>query len=171
MRVAVGSRNPVKAGAVEDALRGLPGVVIETVAVDSGVSEQPRGRSETVRGAENRARRAIGSGAYDLGVGIEGGIDDSDELTGTFLIMWAAVTDGERVEFGSGPSMRLPDEVSERLRDGAELGPVMDDLLGTNGIAEGKGAIGVLTDGEIDRRDALRTAVAGALGPYVTGHY
>jgi non-canonical (house-cleaning) NTP pyrophosphatase len=57
------------------------------------------------------------------------------------------------------------------LQDGAELGPVMDDLLDTSGVAENQGAAGVLTAGMTDRTEALRTAVAGALGPFVTDHY
>jgi non-canonical (house-cleaning) NTP pyrophosphatase len=47
----------------------------------------------------------------------------------------------------------------------------MDDVLGTEGIAEREGAAGVLTDGRIDREAALATAVAGALGPFVTDFY
>lgn len=171
MRVAVGSQNPVKVTAVEDAFSGIAGVTVDAVPVGSGVSEQPQNRAETVEGAENRARRAVESGSYDLGVGIEGGIDESREPAGTFLIMWAAISDGDRVEFGSGPSLRLPTEVADRLHAGEELGPVMDELLDTEGIARGQGAAGALTAGAIDRRDALRTAVAGALGPYVTDHY
>nr|WP_231736981.1 DUF84 family protein [Halobacterium sp. CBA1126] len=67
--------------------------------------------------------------------------------------------------------MRLPDDVAARVRDGAELGPVMDDLLDTSGVAENEGAAGVLTGGVTDRTEALRTAVAGALGPFVTDYY
>lgn len=87
------------------------------------------------------------------------------------LIMWAAATDGDRTEIGAGPRLRLPDDVADRLHDGAELGPVMDDLLDTSGVAENQGAAGVLTAGMTDRTEALRTAVAGAVGPFVTEHY
>ncbi|WP_232687386.1 DUF84 family protein [Halobacterium zhouii] len=170
MHVAVGSGNPVKRDAIAAA---LPDAVVEAVPVESGVSEQPWGDDETVEGATNRAERALASGAnaaeYDLGVGLEGGV--AERNGDLFLIMWAAATDGEHVEVGGGPRMRLPDEVAARLQDGAELGPVMDDLLDTSAVAENQGAAGVLTGTITDRTEALRTAAAGALGPFVTEYY
>ena len=176
MRVGVGSGNPVKRRAVEAVLDAGEdalgeGATVEAVPIDSGVSEQPRGHGETVAGAETRARNVLAAGAYDLGVGIEGGVADIDAAPGLYLVMWAAATDGTRTEVGGGPRLRLPDGVAGRLHDGAELGPVMDDLLDTSGVAENRGAAGVLTAGMTDRTEALRTAAAGALGPFVTGHY
>jgi inosine/xanthosine triphosphatase len=165
MRIAVGSGNPVKRDAVQEA---LPEATVESVTVESGVSEQPWGDDETIEGARNRAERALGD-ENDLGVGLEGGVEEHD--SGLFLIMWAAATDGDRIELGGGPRIRLPDDVAARLLDGAELGPVMDDLLDTSGVAENQGAAGVLTDGVTDRTEALRTAAAGALGPFLTKYY
>jgi inosine/xanthosine triphosphatase len=165
MRIAVGSGNPVKRDAVQAALSEA---TVESVAVESGVSEQPWGDDETIQGARNRAERALGDD-HDLGVGLEGGV--AEQGAGLFLIMWAAATDGDRVEIGGGPRVRLPDDVAARLHGGAELGPVMDDLLDTSGVAENQGAAGVLTDGVTDRTEALRTAAAGALGPFLTTYY
>jgi len=85
--------------------------------------------------------------------------------------MWAAVTDGERWGHGAGPSLALPDRIAERVRAGEELGPVMDDVLGEEDVARNQGAAGALTGGSIDRERALASAVAGALGPFVTDHY
>lgn len=165
MHVAVGSGNPVKRDAVQ---RALPDATVDAVPVESGVSEQPWGDDETVEGARTRAERALGND-YDLGVGLEGGVSERDD--GLFLVMWAAATDGDRTEIAAGPRLRLPDDVAARLDDGAELGPVMDDLLDTSGVAENQGAAGVLTAEMTDRTEALRTAVAGALGPFVTDYY
>jgi len=171
MRIGVGTENPVKIGATEDAVSDLVGATVEPVAVESGVSEQPYGHAETIAGAERRAERTYEDGGFDLAVGIEGGVAGYDPVDGVFLIMWAAVTDGTTVERGSGPSLRLPDTVARRIDDGEELGPVMDDLLDTEGVARDRGAAGVLTGNVIDRRSALESAVAGALGPFVTAHY
>jgi len=170
MDVAVGSTNPVKRRATERALASA-GVeaTVEAVAVDSGVSEQPRGAAETARGARTRARNA--REGSDLGVGIEGGVDDETPVDGLALVMYAAVTDGERTELAAGPAIRLPAEIARRVRDGAELGPVMDDALDTEGLKERAGAAGALTGGATDRTEALSTAVAGALGPFVTERY
>ena len=176
MRVGVGSENPVKRRAVEavlDAGEDAFGdaAVVEAVPVDSGVSEQPTGHGETVAGAETRARNVLAAGGYDLGVGIEGGVADVEAAPGLFLVMWAAVADGDRLERGSGPALRLSEQVAERVRAGEELGPVMDDALGESGVAQGRGAAGALTGGRIDRTEALSAAVAGALGPFATDIY
>ncbi|WP_435073014.1 DUF84 family protein [Halorubrum sp. HHNYT27] len=184
MRVGVGSGNPVKRRAVElafessrgDALvDGLPGdpttVSIESVPVRSGVSEQPTGHAETVAGAENRSEAVLGTDEYDIGVGIEGGVARFDGTEGLFLIMWAAVSDGSRTGRGAGPSLELPADIAARIDAGEELGPVMDDVLDTTGIAKRGGAAGALTGGRVDRADALASAVAGALGPFVSELY
>ncbi|AXR79117.1 inosine/xanthosine triphosphatase [Natrarchaeobaculum sulfurireducens] len=170
MHVAVGSTNPVKVEAVERTLsRYEPSVV--AVAVDSGVPEQPWSIPETVRGAETRSHRALEATDANYGIGLEGGVADLEGVPGLSLVMWAAVTDGRRLERGSGPSIRLPDRVASRLDAGEELGPVMDDLLGTSGVAKTEGAAGVLTDGLTDRTSALSQAVACAFGPFQVPYY
>ncbi|WP_132057750.1 inosine/xanthosine triphosphatase [Halorussus amylolyticus] len=171
MRVGVGSTNPVKRDATEAALRHVSNLSVEAIAVESGVSEQPVGERETVAGAQNRARNALAAGAFDLGVGLEGGVADVEGTDGLYLVMWAAVTDGTRVGEGSGPRLRLPDSIANRVRDGEELGPVMDDVLDTDDVAKKQGAAGALTGGVIDRERALASALAGALGPFVTDLY
>jgi inosine/xanthosine triphosphatase len=181
--VGVGSGNPVKRRAVERALEtaglendggeGPPSEppTVESVPVASGVSEQPAGHAETVAGAENRAAAVREEGAYDLGVGLEGGVARFEGVDGLFLVMWAAVDDGDRVGRGAGPSLELPDDVAARIEEGAELGPVMDDVLDTTGVARRGGAAGALTNGGLDRADALAAAVSGALGPFVSELY
>ena len=191
MRVGVGSTNPVKRRATEAAFErlestasdtaasettatdstGVESVAVDSVAVASGVSEQPFGERETAAGAANRARNALGSGEYDLGVGLEGGVAEVEGVDGLFLVMWAAATDGERVGRGAGPRLCLPVAIAGRVRDGEELGPVMDDVLGEDDVAKKQGAAGALTAGIVDREGALADAVAGALGPFVTDLY
>ncbi|MFC7069284.1 inosine/xanthosine triphosphatase [Halobaculum lipolyticum] len=176
MRIGVGSGNPVKREATERAVAGSDGfgdgAVVAACPVPSGVREQPRGTAETRTGAINRAEAVLGAGGdYDLGVGIEGGVAEYDADDRLFLVMWAAVADGDRVGVGTGPSLVLPDAIAGRVRDGEELGPVMDDVLGEDDVAKKQGAAGALTGGRVDRTDALRTAVAGALGPFVTDLY
>ena len=189
MYVGVGSGNPVKVDATERAIAGDDGfgdgATVEACPVASGVAEQPRGRAETARGAQNRAAAALDEG-YDLGVGIEGGVapfetggwddDGSDggppaRATPLGLIMDAAVTDGTQWGRGTGPTLVLPAGIADRIRAGEELGPVMDDTLGEENVARRQGAAGALTGGRVDRTDALATAVAAALGPFVTDLY
>lgn len=182
MRIGVGSGNPVKRRAVTSAVDGvLDDSTVESVPVASGVAEQPTGHAETIAGAETRARNVLAEGeressgaepaGFDLGVGLEGGVAGFDGTDGLFLVMWAAVSDGDRVGHGAGPSVRLPGGVAERVRAGDELGPVMDDLLGEDDVAKKQGAAGAFTGGAVDRTEALSTAVAGAMGPFVTAFY
>ncbi|MFB6176164.1 MAG: DUF84 family protein, partial [Halobaculum sp.] len=65
----------------------------------------------------------------------------------------------------------LPNAIGERVRAGEELGPVMDDVLGEADVAMDQGAAGAVTGRRVDRAEALSTAVAGALGPFVTELY
>ncbi|QLG50864.1 inosine/xanthosine triphosphatase [Natrinema halophilum] len=170
MEIAVGSTNPVKIDAVERTLERYDPTVT-AIDVDSGVGEQPRSVDETVRGAENRARRALAATRADYGVGLEGGIARFEPVPGLSLIMWGAVTDGARTERGGGPVLRLPDRVAERVTEGAELGPILDEMLGTENVAQAEGAAGVLTAGLTDRTQALGEAVSCSFGPFLTDYY
>ena len=168
--MAVGSTNPVKVRATRQAFeRAGRAVDVTATAVDSGVPEQPWGRAETVRGAENRARRARRAREVDLGVGLEGGV--AEHGTQLRLVMWAAVTDGARTAVGGGPSLRLPEAIATAVRDGVELGPLIDERERRAGVARAEGAAGLLSGGAMDRCSALQHAVAGALGPFVTEQY
>jgi inosine/xanthosine triphosphatase len=174
MRLAVGSENPVKRAATEHA--APDGTPVRTVGVPSGVSEQPRGHAECQAGAENRAQAALEATDATHGVGVEGGVATFDafgvgDAEPLWLVMWAAVTDGERWGYGTGPSLVLSERIGHEVREGGELGPVLDDYLGTEGIKHDEGAAGVFTGGAMDRTSALSHAVAGALGPFVTEHY
>jgi inosine/xanthosine triphosphatase len=180
MHVAVGSGNPVKRDATA---RVFDDATVEARVVDSGVNEQPFGHAETRRGAVTRAHRALAAPSTpDLAVGIEGGVAAAEALDdaaasldvvggGLSLVMWAAVSDGERLSFGGGPTLPLPDHVTSRLRAGEELGPVMDDVVGTDDVAKNQGAAGVFTGGRLTRTDALEAAVAAAAGPFLTDRY
>lgn len=168
MQVGVGSRNPVKLAATELAFDAFEEpATVEAVDVDSGVSDQPLGDTETIRGAKYRAERALR--AFDFGVGIEGGVTDGSN--DSLLVMWAAVTDGDEICLGGGPRLPLPRGVAERVSAGDELGPVMDEVVGLSNVAQKQGAVGVLTGGIVDRQSALLHALAGALGPFVTDHF
>ncbi|WP_313691162.1 inosine/xanthosine triphosphatase [Halorarum halobium] len=174
MRVGVGSGNPVKIEATRAVLTSEADAfgtdaAVEACPVPSGVPEQPSGHGETRTGARNRAEAVLAEG-YDLAVGIEGGVAPGPEGD-LLLVMWAAVTDGDRRGDGAGPSLVLPDDIASRVREGEELGPVMDETLGEDDVARRQGAAGALTGGRIDRTGALTTAVAGALGPFVSSLY
>jgi len=167
-RVAVGSTNPVKIVAVRAVLaRVAPHAVVDGVAVPSGVPDQPRGDEETIRGARARAIGARGALDAELGIGIEGGI--VEEADGSMRsCAWAVVVDASgRSGVGGSLAMPLPARVAAMIRDGLELGHAMDRLTGGQDTKRGAGAVGILTNGLVDRQGAYETLVSYALAPFI----
>ncbi len=171
--IAVGSTNPVKLGAVRAVLGALaPSATIASVAVASTVPDQPFGDEETIRGAVARASAARAALGAELGVGIEGGV--VEEADGSMrTCAWAAIVDGQgRSGVGGSLVMTLPTEVAAMIRDGIELGVAMDRLVGASNTKHGRGAVGILTGGLVDRQRAYEVLVAYALAPFmVPKHY
>ncbi|MCB8950758.1 MAG: inosine/xanthosine triphosphatase [Ardenticatenales bacterium] len=171
MRIAVGSTNPVKIAAVRQIVAQVwPDCQLFPCAVPTGVSAMPLSDAECIAGARNRAVAARRQAQADLGVGIEGGVQA--EPTGLMLTAWAVVLDAQGAEgVGSAGRLLLPDFVAARIRQGAELGPVMDELLGQTNVKHKDGAVGAFTNGLVNRREALAAAVAYALAPFLTPHF
>ncbi|NPA90524.1 MAG: DUF84 family protein [Chloroflexi bacterium] len=167
LTVAVGTLNPVKIAATREVIHFYwPRARVEGVDVPSGVSPQPWGVEEMLRGARHRAERARALLDADLGVGMEGGVEDIPQAGGVFLSGWAAVvTRSGRVSFGSGGRVLLPPRLVERLRAGEELGPAMDVLSGQVNTKHTVGSVGILTRGFVKRGSQFAVALAYALAP------
>lgn len=170
-RIAVGSTNPVKIAAVRTvAARAFPGAEVTGVGIDSGISEQPWGDEETRRGALNRAQAVLAATGSDLGVGLEGGVLETE--MGLMTCAWCVIVDrGERLGVGGGVHMLLPPSVAQALRAGDELGPAMDRLTGQHNTKQAQGAVGILTGGLSNRQSAYGQLVAMALAPFVKAEY
>jgi inosine/xanthosine triphosphatase len=170
-RVVVGSANPVKLDAVRAVLtRLMMKCEVVSASVESGVPDQPFGDDETIRGASARAQAALTAGGADLGVGIEGGVVDDGVRMRTCA--WAAVaTSTGVVSVGGSLAMPLPPQVAALVRDGMELGHAMDVVSGGTDTKKGAGAVGILTAGLVDRRQAYETLVTYALAPLLAPAY
>ena len=171
-RVIVGSLNPVKIAAVHAVLlRVVTDFHVKGVEVASGVPDQPFGDLETQRGAEARARAALDASEAELAVGLEGGVVvESDGSMRTCA--WAVVIDRQGTRgIGGSLSMPLPKIVAERIHAGEELGHAMDAVAQTVGTKHGRGAVGILTAGLIDRQRAYETLVTYALAPWLAPEY
>lgn len=146
-----------------------PASRIDGVHVASGVPDQPVGDDETIRGAAQRARAAREALDADIGVGLEGGVV---ELEGGAMrsCAWAAVALRDGREFvGGSLAMPLPPAVAALVRSGVELGHAMDALTGGRDTKHGAGAVGILTNGMIDRQRAYEVLVTYALSPVIAG--
>jgi inosine/xanthosine triphosphatase len=172
VKAVVGSRNPVKSAATRAVLRRVHGDVVrvEAHSVDSGVAPQPWGDEETLRGARNRAEAALRVVGANLGIGLEGGLVEVDGRI--FTCAWCVVAreDGATGMAG-GAHLLLPPSVAASVRAGAELGPTMDALTGLHNTKQGDGAIGVLTDGYLNRQSAYEHVLTLALARLLTPRY
>jgi inosine/xanthosine triphosphatase len=172
----LGSASPAKRRAAREALHQAFGPAAPEViarAVPSRVADQPVGDRQTRRGAYQRARAALRlAGPHGLGLGIEGGVvEEGREL---WAFGWVAVLGCDpdaprRLIRGSARSAAfvLPKEVARRVRAGEELRETIDAALGASGSKLGRGAVGVLTEGRIDRAELYRPAVVLALLPWL----
>ncbi len=164
VRIAVGSTNPVKIAAARNVVKRIYGNGFEVipVKVESGVSHTPIGEEEIVRGAKNRAVRALEAVEADLGIGMEGGI--ARKFGRWFLTGWCAAVDRDGYFYlGSSVYMQLPSIVVERVLRGEELGPVIDDITGMRDTKKTIGAIGILTKSLLTRQMAWEAALTYAL--------
>lgn len=168
MIIAVGSSNPTKVDAVKRvAAKLFSDFEVFGVNAPSGVSDMPMSDEETIKGAKNRAINAKSD--YDYGVGIEGGVNDTNQ--GMFLSAWAAVSNGVKVTIGNTSRIRLPDKVAVELRKGRELGPVMDEFSGKTNIKHGLGTTGLLTNGLVTRSESYEQAIIHAFMQLLNKEY
>ena len=169
MIVAVGSLNPAKIEAARLAFEALwPGSVegVRGFDVSSGVAAQPMTDAETICGARNRATRAISLGQADYGVGIEGGLEQTEGSW--FNSGWAVVVDRAGRE-GAGSTLRMlvPLTLMNLVLAGQELGEACDVVFGRTSASRSEGFVGLMTGNAIHRAGALCDAVIAALTPFV----
>ena len=168
-RVAVGSTNPVKIGAVRAVLAMVaPSATVDGVSAESGVPDQPWGDDETIRGARTRAMAAMRARGAELGIGIEGGVVEAEDGSLRTCAWAVAVGADGRTGTGGSLAMPLPPAVARLVRSGSELGHAMDALTGGHDTKRGAGAVGILTHGLIDRQRAYQTLVTYALAPFLS---
>jgi len=185
VKIFVASENPVKINAITMAAsETYPDVEVQGVAVPSGVPEQPMTEEETMGGSINRARAlkklALSKNwcqASDevLFVGAEGGVYHPEfaksdrELWST---VWISVLDQEDQVFSaSGARFRLPQVLADGILAGQELGLVLGSVVGDLSLKRKAGAIGILTQGFIDRTEEYVAIAKLALGLWYGRHW
>jgi len=151
--ITIGTKNPAKINAVEQALMKMDyaDVYIEGISVPSNVSVQPFGDEETLQGALNRAIAAQKLSDSSIGIGLEGGVVETTH--GLFVCNWGSLYDpslNEPIHAG-GARIRLPDEIANEVRAGLELGPVMQNFSQKESIRQKEGAVGIFTNGRMNR--------------------
>ena len=167
MKIIVASKNPVKINAVNEAFKCFFAETdVQGVPADSGVSDQPMSDKETLEGATNRAQNARRDFKdADFCVGIEGGVDrDSKGLT---AFAWIVIDNGHYQSEARTTTFRLPNQVTQLIDEGYELGIANDKIFGEHNSKQNSGAVGLLTGDTITRTELYRQAVQLALIPFV----
>jgi len=167
MKVAIGTLNRAKTAAVQNVINTyFDDVEFLEVDVPSNVSNQPFSDEETRQGAINRALNALEAIGADLNFGLEGGVREMEGIM--YCCNWGALAlKNGQVLTVAGALFMLPEEIAEKLRDGKELGPVMDEYAHEKGTRHHKGAIGILTANLISRTEMFEHIVKILVGQYL----
>ena len=184
MKIALGSDRVAKINGVVDCAARIAtiddrwtGAEVIARPVTVSVPAMPLTDEELMTGAEERAfavRSVLNAEniSADLYVGLEGGFH-STTFGGkriTFLRGWAFVTNGEAYGIGASPSILVPQEIAERvIREGIELGVVIDEVAGEADVRSRQGAWGVLSRDLLTRSMSFEAALIAAFAPFYNG--
>lgn len=176
LKVVVGSQNQAKVAAVCETLLGyscFEQAEVIGFEAESGVNEQPLSLEETVKGAKNRAEAAFKNGTF--GIGLESGLMQVPETDFEYMdVCICSVFDGKQHHIGMSCGFRLPKAVSDLIfSKGFDLNQAMQacGLTSNPKLGSSEGAIGILTQGRINRKDHCRLALTTALISIENSHY
>ena len=168
-KIIAASQNPVK---IKAALMGFQKMFpedhfeIEGISVHSGVNAQPKNSQETYRGALVRVIDAYHQKpAADFYVGIEGGIEDKNNVMEAFAWIVINSRDDYFSKSRTGTFV-LPPPVADLIRQGKELGEADDIVFGKTNSKQDSGATGILTHNIVDRAQFYASAIILALIPF-----
>ena len=171
MKILVGSKNPVKIEAVEEAfLKYFKKVEVIGIEVDSKVPNQPI-NEETFKGAENRAlelkrinkTKKLNAQFF---IGLEGGIIELYSKWFNFGVVYIIDNEG-KTGLGISPCFELPDRMVQELLNNAELGEIMGKMTKDRNIKKKGGAIGFFSKGRMKRKDLYVSGLITALIPFI----
>jgi len=132
-----------------------------------GVTSQPFGIDETIKGAVNRARGAY-SDDFDFSVGIESGLMETpNSISGYADLQWCAIFDGEKTTLGVSAGFEYPPCVIKEVLDGKEVGDVMDNVTGVRDLGEKTGAVNYLSKGMLNRTENTEQCLLMAMIPWL----
>ena len=170
MKILVGSKNPVKINAVNEAFSlYYKSIELIGISVNSFVSDQPI-NEETFIGSENRAKELVKINKEqklnaEFFVGIEGGIQQIYNKWFAFGCMCIIHISG-KTSFGTSANFELPKNITNQLLEGKELGRVMDEIMMQDNTKQKGGAISFFTTGKMSRKQLYIPGLISALIPF-----
>lgn len=170
MKFIIGSMNKAKVEAATTIILAHHlEAEISTVASESGVSAQPIGDAETIKGAINRAKYVQRSHPEAIGIGLEGGVRLIGEQM--YICNWGALSLPNRHTItAGGAQIQLPNELAEKMNEGQELGPVIEAYFKQQGLRQKEGAMGIFTAGLITRVDLFEHIMQLLIGQLAYYH-
>lgn len=168
-KVYIGSNNPVKIKSTRLAFQKVfnqKDFEFLGREVSSGVPDQPMKDMDTYKGARNRAiniKNEFKDG--DFWVGIEGGIEIINRTMHAFA--WMVVLNREMQGEARTATFVLPLKINGLIDQGVELGHADDIVFKRKNSKQEDGAVGILTNGLIDRIRYYEPAIILALIPFV----
>jgi len=166
--LVVASQNPVK---IEATRRGFARMFprrafhLHAVAVPSDVRPQPLSDVETLQGALNRVQHAAHLVPQaDYWVGIEGGVEECQGSMEAFA--WIVISAPPLLGKSRTGTFHVPEEVAALVRQGQELAAAVEKVYQHTQVKSTTGAVGVLTEGVIDRVQLYEHALVLALVPF-----
>jgi inosine/xanthosine triphosphatase len=176
--ICIGSNNPTKINATKQAFQYyFRNFELFNIKTDSGVSNQPIGLKEILKGALKRATLArlflikdLGKLNGIYGVGIEAGLVKIPHTsTGYMDFQFCAIIDDMgRSSLGSGIAFEYPEHVINQLKSNKheEIGNIIGKLACNENLKNETGAISYLSKGILERTEILTQAVICALLPW-----
>ena len=167
MKIAIGSKNPVKIRAVKNAFnKFFNEFELVSLSAPSNVSNMPMSLKEMIEGARNRAIYSIKKEDADFGVGLEGGCEEIDGKI--FLEGIVIVVDKNGKEgIGRSAAVNLPELFIKEIKKGKELGEVIDEITNQKNSKQKGGAVSFLTSDKLKREDEFTNAVIFAIVPFI----
>lgn len=167
--VIVGSKNPVKISCTDSGFHHSfnSAFLIQGLNVSSEVEDQPFGEEQTYLGAFNRAKNSkLVFPEADFWVGIEGGVDEKDGEM--FAFAWVVIQNRDgKIGKAKTSTFFLPNIISDLIKGGMELGAADDQVFNKENSKQGNGAVGILTNGAVNRKEYYSQAVVLALIPFL----
>jgi len=163
IQIAIGTKNPTKVKAIQEVFGH--DVNYTALSVESNVSSQPFSDEETIEGAINRAKHSLTQAKADIGIGLEGGVVETKY--GLMLCNWGALIYRNNTPIvAGGARILLPEVVAREVREGKELGEVMEDYSQKKDVRKSEGAIGIFTNGFVSRTEMFTHVVKLLAGQF-----
>ncbi|SNS12244.1 inosine/xanthosine triphosphatase [Belliella buryatensis] len=168
--VIVGSKNPVKISCTDLGFHQAfdrEAFLIEGLNVSSEVDDQPIGDEQTYLGAYNRAKNSKNVfPEADFWVGIEGGVEE--QAGEMYAFAWVVIIDPTgKIGKAKTATFFLPNVITDLIKGGMELGAADDQVFNRENSKQGNGAVGILTNGAVNRKEYYAQAIILALIPFL----